>query len=69
MITSDMTVAEVISRFPSTIELFRRYGLECPECRLSELENLLRATTIHHVDTERFLAELNQLIESAGTVR
>lgn len=64
MITKEMTIAEVISRYPWTIELFRRYTLTCDQCQLSEIEDILHGTAVHHIDTERFIHELNELIHS-----
>lgn len=67
MITKEMTIGEVITRYPWTIELFRRYNLDCDQCQLSEIEDLLHGTTVHQIDTDRFIDELNDLIRSRQT--
>ena len=60
MITREMTIAEIIRRFPQTLPVFARHGLECNECQIAEFEALEHGAGVHKVDVEQLLAELNQ---------
>jgi len=60
MITRDMTIEEVIRRYPRTVEVFRRFGLECMQCQIASYENLEGGAEVHHVDIDALLKELNQ---------
>lgn len=62
MITRDMKIADIISRHPQTIEVFRRFGLECLECQIADFEEVEHGAGVHQVDLEELLAALNAAI-------
>jgi len=62
MITRDMTIADIISRYPQTIPIFESYGLECRECQIADFEDLGHGADVHSVDIEALLAALNQVV-------
>ncbi len=59
-ITQDMTIEEVIKRYPSTISAFEHYGLRCSGCCVSGLENVKEGALSHGVDLDNLLEELNR---------
>jgi len=62
MITRDMTIEDVIHRYPQTIPIFRHFGLECMECQIAAFEAVEHGAGVHKVDVEQLLEELNKAI-------
>lgn len=62
-ITPRMKVAEVVSTFPATREVFRRYG--CPDMSRGIVRLMCRymsvraAARVHRLPLDRFLHDLN----------
>lgn len=63
MITRDMTIAEIISKHPETIEVFRSFGLNCMECQIADYEEVEHGADVHNVDVDKLLEALNQTIQ------
>ena len=64
MITREMIIAEIITKHPETIQIFRSFGLECNECQIADYEELEHGAGVHNVDVDLLLKELNQAIKS-----
>jgi len=63
MITRDMTISEIIIRYPQTLTVFRRFGLSCQECQIADFEALEHGAGVHKLDIDLLLRELNKVIE------
>ncbi len=63
MITKEMTIGDVMRKHPETIAVFRRFGLNCNECQIANLEEVEHGAGVHHVDVDQLLNELNKIIE------
>jgi len=63
MITKDLTIGEIIRRYPQTIPIFRKYNLDCSDCQIADFEELEHGAGVHKADVEQLLAELNRAIE------
>jgi len=61
-ITKEMTIEEVIQQFPETIQVFSRYGVGCVGCSAAQYDNIGQGASIHGLDTDRLLQELNACI-------
>ena len=62
MIRKEMTIEEIIQRYPQTIPVFARFGLECVGCQIASYEALEHGAGVHHVDVEQLLKELNSVV-------
>ncbi|MDO9081367.1 MAG: DUF1858 domain-containing protein [Desulfuromonadales bacterium] len=62
MINKEMTIEEIIQRYPQTIPIFARFGLECVGCQIASYEALEHGAGVHHVDVEQLLKELNSVV-------
>lgn len=62
MITKEMTIAEIIRRYPQTLPVFQKYRLDCSACQIAEFEELAHGAGVHKVDVDTLLAELNRAI-------
>jgi hybrid cluster-associated redox disulfide protein len=59
MITKEMTISEILRRYPETLPVFTRYGLDCYDCQIAEFEELEHGASVHKVDINALIAELN----------
>jgi len=59
VITKEMTISEILRRYPETLPVFERYGLDCYDCQIAEFEELQHGASVHKVDIDTLLAELN----------
>ncbi|WP_224982015.1 DUF1858 domain-containing protein [Geomonas agri] len=62
MISKDMTISEILRRYPQTLPVFERYGLDCYDCQIADFEQLEHGATVHKADLEALLKELNKSI-------
>ena len=60
MITKEMTITQILRRHPETLPVFQRYGLDCYECQNAEFEQLEHGATVHKIDLETLILELNR---------
>jgi hybrid cluster-associated redox disulfide protein len=58
-ITKDMTIEEVVQRFPETIRVFSQYGVGCLGCSAAQYDNVEQGAVVHGVDADRLVEELN----------
>ena len=63
MITREMTISDIIAKYPETIEVFRTFGLDCMECQIADYEEVEHGAGVHNVDIEQLLAALNEAIK------
>jgi hybrid cluster-associated redox disulfide protein len=59
VITKEMTISEILRRHPETLPVFERYGLDCYDCQIAEFEELEHGASVHKVDIDTLLRELN----------
>ena len=59
MITKEMTITEILTRYPETLPVFQSYGLDCYDCQIAEFEQLEHGALVHKVDIDALVAELN----------
>jgi len=62
MITRDMTISEILIRYPQTLAVFRQFGLSCQECQIADFEALEHGAGVHKLDIDLLLRELNKVI-------
>ena len=62
-ITAEMSFVEVMEKFPGTIDVFKRFDLDCPDCQLAEYENIEQGCHVHGVDLTRLLDALNKVLD------
>ncbi len=63
MITKDMTIGDVMREHPETIAVFKRFGLNCHDCQIADIEEVEHGAGVHQVDIDQLLGELNKAIE------
>ena len=64
-ITKSMTIGEVIENYPETMEVFmKHFGNGCFTCPGSKTEDIAFGATMHGLDAETIVNELNEVASS-----
>jgi hybrid cluster-associated redox disulfide protein len=58
-VTKKMVLGEVLSKYPSTVEVFFKHGLPCASCQMASGETVEEAAMGHNVNLEKLLKDLN----------
>ena len=65
-ITKDMSIQEVVEKFPQSIQVFMMHGLGCVGCAIANFENIEQGATAHGIDVDKLLSDLNQAVEDTS---
>ncbi|MFQ6020637.1 MAG: DUF1858 domain-containing protein [Candidatus Aenigmatarchaeota archaeon] len=63
MITKKMTLAEILKKYPQTIEIFIKYNLPCAGCPAAQWETLGEIAEAKGIKIDKLLKELNNSIK------
>lgn len=63
MITKDMGIMDIVSKYPQTVEVFMKYGMGCLGCMAARFENLEQGALAHGIDVDAMLKDLNEKIK------
>ncbi len=64
-ITKEMSIGEVIEKYPETAKVFEKFfGQGCFTCPGSKMENIAFGATMHGMDAETIVKELNDAVEA-----
>jgi len=63
MITREMPIGEIVRLYPQTLKVFEKYGLDCFECQIADIEALEHGASVHKLDPDVLLEELNRCLE------
>lgn len=63
VIAKEMTIEEVIKKYPKTVFVFIDYGLYCVGCPMAIPETIEEAVKLHQIDLKKFLKDLNKAIK------
>ncbi len=61
-VTAEMTVEEILNKWPDTVPVFMRHRMACVGCDLAGFETLAEAMDIYGLDLDAFLDELQHAI-------
>ncbi|NLP36804.1 MAG: DUF1858 domain-containing protein [Firmicutes bacterium] len=61
-ITGDMTIAQVIEKYPSTVKILMSMGIHCLGCPSATAESIREAAMVHGQDPDEFLKKLNEAV-------
>ncbi len=60
MITTEMTIGEILRINPESAEVLMSIGMHCLGCPSSQMETLEEACMVHGIDAQSVLEKLNQ---------
>ncbi len=61
-ITKDMTIEEVVQRFPDTVRVFSHFGVACLGCSAAHYDNIEQGAALHGLNADDLLKALNACI-------
>lgn len=62
-ITKDMSIGEVVEKYPATAAVFQNSGMGCLGCAIAHFENIEQGATAHGIDVDALMEELNKAVE------
>ena len=62
-ITKDMSITEVVMRWPETTQTFMEYGLHCIGCWAAHYENIEQGATVHGIPVNELVDALNRAVK------
>ena len=66
VITKDMSIADVVQKYPQTIEVFLRHGLMCFGCAIARFENIEQGAQAHGINVPALVTDLNAAVPQAA---
>ena len=64
-ITQDMSIMEVVQKYPDTIEVFMNSGMGCLGCAAAHFENIEQGAMAHGIDIDTLMEGLNNVVPQA----
>jgi hybrid cluster-associated redox disulfide protein len=61
-ITKNMSIMEVVQKYPETAEIFRNHGMGCLGCAAAHFENIEQGASAHGINIEALIADLNKTV-------
>jgi hybrid cluster-associated redox disulfide protein len=62
MITAEMGINEVVTKYPQTIKVFFHYGMKCTGCYISGFHSIAESAKQWDIELEPLLKDLNDVI-------
>ena len=64
-ITKDMSIMEVVQKYPDTVEVFMNSGMGCLGCAAAHFENIEQGALAHGIDVDGLMESLNAVVPQA----
>lgn len=61
-ITKEMSIVDVVQKYPQTVQVFRSYGMGCLGCAAARFENIEQGAAAHGIDANALVADLNKAV-------
>ena len=63
-ITKDMSILEVVQKYPDTAMVFMYAGMGCLGCAAARFENIEQGCMAHGIDADKLVEALNEVAEA-----
>ena len=61
-ITKDMSILEVVQKYPDTVNVFVNAGMGCLGCAAAHFENIEQGAMAHGIDVDQLVKDLNTVV-------
>ena len=61
-ITKDMSIREVVQKYPDTVDVFVNAGMGCLGCAAAHFENIEQGAMAHGIDVDQLVKDLNTVV-------
>ena len=62
-ITKNMTMGEIVQKYPETVDVMIKHGLHCVGCHLAAMETVEQGAIGHGIDLDELLKDMNKAIK------
>lgn len=62
VITKEMSIMEVVQKYPQTVDVFRNFGMGCLGCAAAHFENIEQGASAHGIDVPALMEALNKAV-------
>ena len=62
MINKNMSIDEVVKKYPETISIFEHHGLGCVGCQAALFENIEQGAEVHGISVDTLVEDLNKAV-------
>jgi len=63
-ITENMTIKEVIDKYPETATVFAKYNVGCIGCLAASFEKVRDIAGVHGIDIKALVKDLNEAVKN-----
>ena len=63
-ITKDMSIMDVVQRYPDTAMVFLYAGMGCFGCHAAQFESIEEGALAHGIDADKLVQALNEIVEA-----
>lgn len=63
MLTKEMSIMEVVQKYPETIAVFQEFGMGCIGCAAAHFETIEQGANAHGMDIPALMEALNKAVE------
>jgi len=60
-ITKDMTIADVVQKYPQTAEVMLSYGLHCVGCHVASFETIEQGARAHGMTDKQLVSMIDEM--------
>lgn len=64
-ITRDMSIMEVVQKYPDTAMVFMYAGMGCLGCAAARFENIEQGAAAHGIDIDALIDALNEVVSAS----
>ncbi len=64
LITKDMPIGDVVSKYPQTVPVFGQHGLHCIGCAIASFESVEQGARSHGINADTLVKDLNKAAKS-----
>ena len=61
-ITKDMSILEVVQKYPDTVDVFVNAGMGCLGCAAAHFENIEQGAMAHGIDVDQLVKDLTTVV-------
>ncbi len=62
MLTKDMSIMDVVQKYPQTVKVFQEFGMGCIGCAAAHFENIEQGASAHGMDVQKLMEALNKAV-------
>ena len=62
-ITGEMSIVDIVKKYPQTIEVFLKHGMHCIGCAAARSETLAEGALAHGIEPDPLINDLNKIVQ------